>query len=104
MDWSRSVGTVPISAPGGRRSSSVLISVGERDGSQRIVRLEKVREGWRNGVSACVSVGVGGKRGDGQVPSNGIIFLSGSPGIGSPDSAAPARSKSQLASKVVRWL
>ena len=31
VDWSRSVGTVPGSAPGGRRSSSDLISVEERE-------------------------------------------------------------------------
>lgn len=38
VDWSRSVGTVPGSAPGGRRSSSDLISVEERErGSQPAV-------------------------------------------------------------------
>lgn len=33
VDWSRSVGTVPGSAPGGRRSSSVLTSVDEMTAS-----------------------------------------------------------------------
>ena len=32
VDWSRSVATVPGSAPGGRRSSSVLISVEREEG------------------------------------------------------------------------
>ncbi len=97
--WSRSVGTVPGAAPGGRRSASVLISGRRRQPcrlpsaqvrdydalhciASMIPRRKTAKELRRHGAVE-------------HIPSKGIIFGSTWPGLGSPESlvAYPVRTR-----------